>query len=202
MKSYNIIVISLLTQLFSRGIAVTFPIPAARAIIPRSQPTQWSLPHRVEVNSAIKPSRRYLELETKRQMKQIPIAFCPEAFNREPKLCSMCGGDSKVKGTCDNLLVSGDQSYCPGGKPCRGFYCKCSDNGGPDNSPKVTMTSVVNGETGTVVWEPMTLDEYKGLRASTTVTLTESATASGADSGLETVAAVVFAGGVAWYLAC
>jgi len=64
------------------------------------------------------------------------------------------------------------------------------------------MTSVVNGETGTVVWEPMTLDEYKGLRASTTVTLTESATASGADSGLETVAAVVFAGGVAWYLAC
>lgn len=64
------------------------------------------------------------------------------------------------------------------------------------------MTSVVNGETGTVVWEPMTLSEYKGLRASTTVTLTESATASGAESGLETVAAVVFAGGVAWYLAC
>lgn len=62
------------------------------------------------------------------------------------------------------------------------------------------MTSVVNGETGTVVWEPMTLSEYKGLRASTTVTLTESATASGAESGLETVAAVVFAGGVAWYL--
>jgi hypothetical protein len=64
------------------------------------------------------------------------------------------------------------------------------------------MTSVVNGETGTVVWEPMTLDEYKGLRALTTVTLTETATASGADGGLETVAAVVFAGGVAWYLAC
>jgi hypothetical protein len=74
-------------------------------------------------------------------------------------------------------------------------------NGGPDNSPEVTMTSVVNGETGTVIWEPMTLDGYKGLRASTTVALTESAFASAADSGLGTVVAVVFAGGVAWYLA-
>lgn len=64
------------------------------------------------------------------------------------------------------------------------------------------MTSVVNGETGTVIWEPMTVDEFTDLRASTTITLTETATASGADSGLETVAAVVFAGGIAWYLAC
>jgi hypothetical protein len=64
------------------------------------------------------------------------------------------------------------------------------------------MTSIVNGETGTVVWEPMTIDGYRWLRASTTITLTESATASGANSGLETVAAVVFASGVACYLAC
>ena len=202
MKSYKLIVISILTPLFSQGLATLLPSPAARAIVPRSQPTEWSLPHRVEVNGAIKPSRRYLELDAKRQVKQIPFAFCPEFFEGDPKLCSMCGGDSKVKGTCDNLLVSGDQASCPGGKPCRGYYCKCSDNGGPHNSPKVTITSVVNGETGTVIWEPMTIDRYKSLRASTTVTLTESATASGAGSGLETVAAVVFAGGVAWYLAC
>lgn len=64
------------------------------------------------------------------------------------------------------------------------------------------MTSVVDGKTGTVVWEPMTLDEYKGLRAATTVTLTETATATGAAGGVETVAAAVFAAGVAWYLAC
>lgn len=63
------------------------------------------------------------------------------------------------------------------------------------------MTTVIGGKTGTAVWEPMTLDEYKGLRASTTITLTESATQSGKNE-LETVAAVVFAGGVAWYLAC
>lgn len=202
MKSYGLLVISLLTPLFSQGIAAIHPSPAARSIVPRSQPTQWVLPHRVEVNGAVKSSRRYIELEAKRQNRQIPFAFCPEFFEGDPKLCEMCGGDSKIKGTCDNLLVSGDQAFCPGGKPCRGYYCKCSDNGGPGNSPKVTMTSVINGETGIVVWEPMTLDDYQGLRASTTVTLTESVTASGADSGVETVAAVVFAGGVAWYLAC
>jgi hypothetical protein len=202
MRTYNLIGASLLTSFMPQGFAALVPSPAARALLPRSQPTEWSLPHRVTVGGEIKPSRRNLELEMKRQAKQIPFAFCPEFFKDDPKQCSMCGGDSKVKGTCNNLLVSGDQSFCPGGKPCRGYYCMCSDNGGPDNSPKVTMTSAVNGETGTVVWEPMTLDEYKELRASTTVTLTETATASGADGGLETVAAVVFAGGVAWYLAC
>ncbi|KAH8722821.1 hypothetical protein GQ44DRAFT_621855, partial [Phaeosphaeriaceae sp. PMI808] len=63
-------------------------------------------------------------------------------------------------------------------------------------------TPVINGETGTLIWKPMTLDRYKRLRASTTVTITESATASGTDSGMEMVAAVIFAGGAAWYLAC
>lgn len=114
----------------------------------------------------------------------------------------MCGGDKKVKGTCDNLLVSGNQSFCLDLTPCLGWYCKCSDSGGPDNSPKVTITSVVGDQTGIVIWEPMTLPEYKDLRASTTLSLTETATASSAASELETVAAVVFAGGVAWYLAC
>lgn len=202
MKILNLFQTSIFALLCLEGLAALVPSPAARVILPRSQPTQWSLPHRVEINGAMIPSRRNIELDSKRQVRQIPFAFCPEFFKEDPKLCSMCGGDSKVKGTCDNLLVSGDQAFCLGGKPCRGYYCKCSDAGGPDNSPKVTMTSVVNGETGTVIWEPMTLDEFTDLRASTTITLTETATASGADSGLETVAAVVFAGGIAWYLAC
>jgi hypothetical protein len=177
--------------------------PAARVHVARAQPTSWSLPHRVELDQYSKPFRRAPTTESKRQSNvQIPFQFCPEFFGKDPKLCSMCGGDTKVKGTCDNLLVSGDQRYCPFNTPCRGYYCKCSDDGGPDNSPKVTMTTVVNGETGTGVWEPMTLTEYRNLRASTTVTLTETATATDADSEVETVAAVVFAGGVAWYLAC
>jgi hypothetical protein len=54
--------------------------------------------------------------------------------------------------------------------------------------------------TGTAVWEPLTLTEYSGLQASTTVTLTESATSSG-DSSIETAIAVVYAGGIAWWLA-
>ncbi|KAF2661766.1 hypothetical protein K491DRAFT_647028 [Lophiostoma macrostomum CBS 122681] len=171
-------------------------------MVPRSQPTSWSLPHRVTVSG--NNNDRRLQMDTKRQNRQIPWAFCPEFFNSDPKVCSMCGGDNTVKGTCEDLLVSGDQYGCPDGKSCRGYYCKCSDNGGPDNSPKVTMTSVVDGQTGIVVWEPMTLDDYRSLRASTTIELTETATASrsGAGSELETVAAVVFAGGVAWYLAC
>ncbi|QRC94771.1 hypothetical protein JI435_431170 [Parastagonospora nodorum SN15] len=43
----------------------------------------------------------------------------------------------------------------------------------------------------------MTLSEYHDLRASTTISLTETAITSGAGPGLETVAAVVFAGGIA-----
>jgi hypothetical protein len=202
MQTYNLVFFSILSLFLTQGLAVLIPSPAARMFVPRSQPTSWSLPHRVEIGDTTIPSRRELYTKAIRQIRQIPFAFCPEFFTQDPKLCSMCGGDAKVKGTCDNLLVSGDQSSCPGGKPCRGYLCKCSDSGGPDNSPKVTMTSIVGDQTGTVVWEPMTLTEYKGLRASTTITLTETATATGAGSDLETVAAVVFAGGVAWYLAC
>ncbi|KAF2281485.1 uncharacterized protein EI97DRAFT_447448 [Westerdykella ornata] len=186
MKTNNMLVIFFLAPILTRG----------------SQPTSWSLPHRVEIGAPTIPSRRNSRLEEKGQNKQIPFAFCPEFFEEDPKLCSQCGGDTKVKGTCNDLLVSGDQTGCPGGRPCRGYFCKCSDIGGPDNNPKVTMTSVKDGQTGVVVWEPMTLEEYNGLRASTTISMTETATATGAESELETVAAVVFAGGIAWYLAC
>ncbi|EAT77767.1 hypothetical protein SNOG_14915 [Parastagonospora nodorum SN15] len=44
---------------------------------------------------------------------------------------------------------------------------------------------------------PRILFEYHDLRASTTISLTETAITSGAGPGLETVAAVVFAGGIA-----
>ena len=45
-----------------------------------------------------------------------------------------------------------------------------------------------------------TMTQYADLRQSITVTTTISATQTG-DSGIETVAAVVLAGGVAWFLA-
>ncbi len=60
--------------------------------------------------------------------------------------------------------------------------------------------TVVDGKTGTVVWEPLTLTDYTKLKASTTVTVTETATP--VDDKAETVVAVIFAGGVAWWMAC
>ena len=62
----------------------------------------------------------------------------------------------------------------------------------------------MDGQTGTVVFEPLTLTEYEKLRHKTSVTVTElaTATASDADSTLETAVAVVFAGGISWIAIC
>jgi hypothetical protein len=70
-----------------------------------------------------------------------------------------------------------------------------------DHSPKVTSVTSIDGHKATAIWEPLTLTKYQSLRASTTVTLTETATATNGSSEVETVVAVVFAGGVAWWLA-
>jgi hypothetical protein len=83
---------------------------------------------------------------------------------------------------------------------CFGYVFQCLDDGPPDTNPKVTSIAVVDGETGTVVWEPLSLTEYSNLKVSTTVTLTDSATAS-SDSEIETVVVVVFAGEICWWLA-
>jgi hypothetical protein len=199
-----------LLLLFSLAVSVTcsyIPPPAAplaRAVVARAVPTTWSLPHRV-AGGRKSPDERMSELAERTGVNsQIPFQWCPEFFNNPPKLCSQCGGDNNVKGMCDDLLISGKQDInCQLSPPydgCYGYRCKCSDDGGPDNSPKVTSTTVVDGQTGTAVWEPLTLTEYSGLQASTTVTLTESATSSG-DSSIETAIAVVYAGGIAWWLA-
>jgi hypothetical protein len=176
-------------------------MPAARHLVARAQPTSWHLPHRVTPRGAIK--RPEIEVRQQRQS-QIPFQWCPEFFGNDPKQCSQCGGDSKVKGKCDNILVSGVQYNCQprnNYQGCYGYYCDCVSDNKPDPNPKVTITTVVDGQTGTAVWEPLTLTDYTQLRASTTVTITESATNTG-DSQVETVVAVVFAGGVAWWMAC
>jgi hypothetical protein len=176
--------------------------PAARIVVPRALPTSWSLPHRVSAGASTSHQsslRRNTNLSNRQAGQQVPFQWCPEFFGNSPKLCSQCGGDTQVKGTCDDILVSGPQVHCGPVSldGCLGYYCKCSDDGGPDNSPKVTSTTVIDGQTATVVWEPITLTEYKSLRASTTVTLSETATTSSA-SEVESVVAIIFAGGVAW----
>lgn len=135
---------------------------------------------------------------------QIPFNFCPEALGRPPKMCDMCGGDSYHHGICNNILLSGRQTYnCANhGFGCQGYFCKCTHDG-EDHNQQITSSTVVNGQTGTVIYEPLTLTEYSNLRSHTTVTLTEIATATYSDDagGMETALAVIFAGGIAWIVA-
>ncbi|KAH4079575.1 hypothetical protein HBH61_240930 [Parastagonospora nodorum] len=145
MQMYIVTLVSFFALFFPQETTALIASPAARAIVPLSQPTLRSLPHRVDICG-----------NTPRSL-----------LHHDPKEYSMCGGNNSIKSTCNSLLVCSDQAYCLGGKPCHGYYC----------------------------------NEYHDLRASTTISLTETAITSGAGSGLETVAAVVFAGGIAWYLA-
>ncbi|GJC87158.1 hypothetical protein ColLi_09996 [Colletotrichum liriopes] len=128
---------------------------------------------------------------------QVPFIFCPEAARRPPKHCDQCGGDSYHHGICNDLLLSGRQLYSclDFGYNCQGYYCKCTHEG-QDHNPQITSTTVVNGQTGTVIYEPITLTQYSNLRYHTTVTVTEVATSTASDGGvgLETALAVVFAG--------
>lgn len=145
-------------------------------------------------------------LDTRQYANQVPFVFCPEAVGRgTPKQCDQCGGDSYQHGICDNLLLSGRQTYAclDHGFGCGGYYCKCTHEG-QDHNPQVTSTTVVNGQTGTVIYEPITLTQYSNLRYHTTVTVTEVATSTASDGGvgLETALAVVFAGGIAWIAIC
>ncbi|XTI93132.1 hypothetical protein V2W45_1472554 [Cenococcum geophilum] len=130
---------------------------AKSRVLSRVQPTGWSLPHHIKLGDHSRPLSRSIRVSAERAIY-----------------------DTKIKGTCNTILLSGPQGNCPPAGPydqCASYYCKCSKNGGPDNSPK----------TGTAIWEPLTLTEYKILRVSTTVTLTETATSSGG-SEVETVA--------------
>ncbi|KAJ8127625.1 hypothetical protein O1611_g6011 [Lasiodiplodia mahajangana] len=132
---------------------------------------------------------------------QIPFNFCPEDFGRPPKLCDACGGDSYHHGICNRILLSGRQTYncITYGAGCQGYFCKCTHDG-EDHNPQITSTTVIGGQTGTVIYEPLTLTQYSDLRYRTTVTLTEVATATYSDDagGMETALAVIFAGGIAW----
>ncbi|RYP21066.1 hypothetical protein DL765_002473 [Monosporascus sp. GIB2] len=144
---------------------------------------------------------RDVAVEQRQSNIQIPFVFCPEEFGAPLKTCDECGGDSYEHGKCNDLLLSGrqwDQRCFTSGDFCSGYYCECTHEGKPHN-PQVTSTAVVDGQTGTVIYEPLTLTEYAKLRASTTVTVTGSPTAtSSGDSSLETMLAVVFAGGLTW----
>ena len=132
---------------------------------------------------------------------QVPFSFYPEAFGKPPKSGNSCGGDNYEHGVCNNLLVSGRQplSHPNSGAGCVGYYCKYSHEG-QEYTFQITSTTAVNCQTGTVIYEPISLTQYSNLRYHTTVTLTEVATTTTSDGGfgLETGLAVIFAGGIEW----
>lgn len=135
---------------------------------------------------------------------QIVITVCPEELRLPPKTCDQCGGDSLVHGRCNNILISGRQltSCRASGRGCYGYYCQCMHDG-QDHNPQVTSSTVVDGQTGTVVFEPVTLSDYAKLRHKTTVTVTDVATATeSGGSSLETGLIAIFAGGIAWLAIC
>lgn len=145
-------------------------IPAATALTSRSFPTYFAVPQRVSLagEAALSTPRNIIQVKPRQIHGQQPFMRCPEFFGNPPKLCFQCGGDNAVKGTCDRILVSGPQRNCPPAGPydnCYGYFCKRSDARGPENSPKVTSTAVVDGQAATAVWEPLTLTAYRGLKA-------------------------------------
>lgn len=62
------------------------------------------------------------------------------------------------------------------------------------------FSTTVGGDSATGTFELETMSDYTSLRQSITISGTEIATSS-SDSSVETVALIVFAGGVAWILA-
>lgn len=204
----------LLTALFPGVLSTPPHHPPERNLVPQPRAAFSVIPPRVtgsisssEViisrRDASTPSKNVNRVIVHRDSNQVPFAYCPEDFRLPPKICEQCGGDGKVPGTCDRLLLSGSQpnSCWTHGERCQGFYCQCTHDG-EDHTPQITSTAVVGGETATVVFEPKTLTEYAGLRASTTLTVTETTTTSDGATGLETGVLVVFAGGVSWWAIC
>lgn len=130
-----------------------------------------------------------IEERQNRSPAQKILMGCPEMF-KEPILhCSSCGGESDT----------------PPGK-CKdsnglGWICQCTDQGANGLTTSLVKT-IVSGQITTATYELDTSTEYASLRQHIALTTTAAATATSShDSGIETIAVVVLAGGVAWSLA-
>ncbi|KAI1373222.1 hypothetical protein F4677DRAFT_462401 [Hypoxylon crocopeplum] len=189
MSMPSLIRISLLTLLFS-GLAGAskhdrWIAPSTTSTLPRqTRPASpIAIPAKDDAHIGIWRDTEHLSPSQLEQRGQFVFVFCPETFQDGlPKPCDKCGGDSRVSGQCDRVLLTGDQELCP-------------------FPGKVTSITTVNGQAGTVVWEPKTIAEYSRLRASTTATFTDLVDSTDGESELATVVAVVVAGGIAWWAA-
>ncbi|KAI9682232.1 MAG: hypothetical protein M1817_000286 [Caeruleum heppii] len=117
---------------------------------------------------------------------------CAEAIGASPVACaaSTCGGeDAANAGHCLN-------------ENAQGGHCQCNKDGEAPAAPVLsTVTATQDGQTVVGTFALETLPAYADLRQSITTTLLSTSTATDGATVVETAAAVVMAGGVAWILA-
>lgn len=135
---------------------------------------------------------------------------CPEWFSGTKFDCELCGGESPtLPGFCLKRTPEGARDcQCKLPSPILHLYQTLNvkllilELGTPTVITPETTTVVqatVGSDTATGTYELETLTQFAGLREHITIMTSETATAS--DSSVETFAAVVLAGGVAWFLA-
>lgn len=120
-----------------------------------------------------------------------PRAACPEHLGAPPMNCDSpaCGGQSDNAGICKNF--SGN------GSPCQ---CQMGVTDAPTPTNTMVTTTDAAGSTIVGAYDLITLDKYKSLRQSQTVTVTQTTTGSNGQATVAAVVAVVAAGGVIWFL--
>ncbi|KAL3421385.1 hypothetical protein PVAG01_07830 [Phlyctema vagabunda] len=112
-----------------------------------------------------------------------------------PKHAPIVGATQSSQANATRSCSLEARSAAPSGGGC-GVYCQCIP-GDVDITPsKVTSITTISGHVGTVVYEALTLAEYSGLKASTTVTITDLvATSTDSNTDMETFVAVVVSRG-------
>jgi len=139
------------------------------------------------------------------------LSGCPEWFSGTKLDCDLCGGESPtLPGFCLRRTPEGAwDCQCEPSSPILHLYQTLMvkllilELGTPTLiSPEITtvVQATVGSETATGTYELETLTQFAGLREHITMMTSETATTS-SDSSVETFAAVVLAGGVAWFLA-
>jgi len=82
------------------------------------------------------------------------------------------------------------------------LHCSSWGGKGANGLTTTLVTTTVSRQIATGTYELDTVTKYASLRQRITLTTTAAATATTShDSGIETIAVVVLAGGVAWFLA-
>ncbi|KAG4435126.1 hypothetical protein IFR05_009391 [Cadophora sp. M221] len=116
---------------------------------------------------------------------------CPEDIGGNLWTCSLpyCGGeDPSSPGVCKNADPSGGK-------------CKCTTTGSIEPPSETTIVVTQSGATATGVYALQTISSLTGLKQAITTTIAQTTTATDGSTGIETAAAVIFAGGVSWFLA-